>query len=149
MAEITPNDIINKEFRLSMRGYATEQVDDFLQLISDSQFRLLEENKRLQSQGDDLRARLQQYQEIEDLMKNALVLAERTAEETRQRAQHDAELLRREAEVKLAEDRMAVEELRQARVRIFAELRAILYAHLAMIEDQEKRHGANAPDNGA
>lgn len=145
MAELTPNDIINKQFRVRMRGYAAEQVDDFLQQVSDCYFRALDENKRLAAQAEELRARLAQYTETEELMRNALVLAERTAEETRQHANQEAELIRREAEVKLAEERTTLEDLRQVRSRVVAELRALLYAHLALLEDQEKRQAPPAP----
>lgn len=139
MAEITPNDIVNKEFRQALRGYVTDQVDEYLQLISESQFRLIEENKRLQAQAEELRSRLKQYEQTEDLIKNALVLAERTAEETRQHAHQEADLIRREAEATLTEERAALIEIHQSRSRLIAELRALLYAHLAMLEDQEKK----------
>ena len=139
MAEFTPSDIINKEFRMALRGYATEQVDDFLQQISESQFRVLEENKRLLAQIEDLRSRLQQYHETEELMKNALMLAEHAAEETRQHAHQEADLIRREGEVQLGKERAALEDVRQLRMRVIGELRGMLYSHLSMMEEQERR----------
>ena len=139
MAELTPNDIINKEFRRSFRGYSTEEVDDFLQQISDSLALIMEENKGLIAQANDLRERLKQFQQIEELMKNALLLAERSAEEARKSAHQEADLIRREAEQKLAEERNALEEVRQKRLRAIAELRAMLAAHFSMLDDEERR----------
>ncbi|HEY3378384.1 MAG TPA: DivIVA domain-containing protein [Armatimonadota bacterium] len=137
MSDLTPNDIINQEFRTTLRGYATEQVDEFLQQISDRLFRVMEENQRLNTQADDLRARLQQYQQTEDLVKKALILAERTADEVRQHAHQEADLLRREMERKLDVERDSLEEIRQLRLRAIAELRAVLYSQLALLESQE------------
>lgn len=139
MADITPTDIVNKQFRMTFRGYDHNEVDDFLQQVSDSLYRTLEENQRLRAQVDDQRGRLQHYQDTEDLIKNALVLAERTADETRQHAHQDADLIRREAESTLRTERAEMEELRQTRHRMIAELRAILNAHLGLLDAQDSR----------
>jgi cell division initiation protein len=136
---ITPNDIINKEFRKALRGYDTDQVDDFLQVVTETLIQLIEDNQRMKSQADDLRIRLQRYQETEELMKNALILAERTADETRQRAHQEADLIKREAEVQIATERATVETLRQSGLRIVTELRTLLQTHLALLDAQEGR----------
>jgi len=145
MAEITPTDIVNKVFRVTMRGYERDEVDDFLQQVSDSLYRALEENQRMRAQMDDLRAQLQHYQDTEDLMKNALLLAERAADETRQRAHQEADLLRREAESDLHKEHTTLEELRQSRHRMVAEFRAVLQAHLNLLDAQEGRPASAAP----
>ena len=137
MADITPTDIVNKVFRITLRGYARDEVDDFLQQVSDSLYRALEENQRLRGQLEDLRGRLQHYQDTENLIKNALLLAERTADETRQRAHQEADLIRREAENTMRTERAELEELRHTRQRIAAELRAMLHAHLTLLDTQE------------
>ncbi|HEX2949901.1 MAG TPA: DivIVA domain-containing protein [Armatimonadota bacterium] len=147
MADITPNEIINKEFRMTLRGYATDQVDDFLQHVSDSVFHVVEENKRLRGQVDELRNRLKQYQETEDLMKNALLLAERTASETRERAERDADGIRRQAELRIQEERGKLEDLRQLRLRVITELRSVLQSHLDMLDTQERQQ-VNPPTEG-
>ncbi|MHB0936311.1 MAG: DivIVA domain-containing protein [Armatimonadota bacterium] len=139
MADITPTDIVNKQFRLTMRGFDRTEVDDFLQQVSDSLYRALEENQRLRTQIEDLRGRLQHYQDTEDLIKSALMLAERTADETRQRAHQEADLIRREAETTLRTERAEMEELRQMRHRMAAELRAMLHAHLSLLDAQDGR----------
>lgn len=47
---ITPKDIENKMFKVSFRGYNTEEVDDFLQEICDSYLEIYIENKKLREQ---------------------------------------------------------------------------------------------------
>ncbi|MHB9130746.1 MAG: DivIVA domain-containing protein [Armatimonadota bacterium] len=139
MAGLTPNDIVNKEFSRALRGYSTEQVDEFLQQISDTLFDALEENKRLRGQHDDLQGKIAQYQQTEGLITNALVLAERTADETRQHAHQEADLLRREAENQLQSTYNELDELRRTRARIIAELRGLLTTQLSLLETQEGR----------
>jgi cell division initiation protein len=143
MSDITPNDIINKEFHRSLRGYDIEQVDEFLQQVSERLFRAVEENQRLRAQADDLRSRLQRYQETEELLKNALMLAERTADETRHRAHQEADIIRREAEQSLERERAELDELRRTRARVIAELRAVLHTHLSMLDSQEGNRKAS------
>jgi cell division initiation protein len=148
MADLTPNDIVNKEFRRVLRGYDTEQVDDFLQQVSDQLYRALEENQRMRGQLDDLRAQVQRYQQTEDLIKNALVLAERTAEDVRQHAHEQAALIRREAEEHIRTERAQLEEARQARLRTLSELRSVLQAQLTLLDSQEGRLSSPPPGEG-
>lgn len=143
MADITPNDIVNKVFRVTLRGYATDQVDDFLQAVSDSLFHALEESQRLRSQVEEMKARVQQYKNNEEFIKSALVLAERTAEETRQQARQEADLLRRELQEEMRVERAELEKLRQERLRILAEFRAVLNAHVTMLDVQERQMTAS------
>ena len=42
--KITPQDIIDKEFRVKFRGFDTSEVDSFLEEVAESFFRLTEEN---------------------------------------------------------------------------------------------------------
>lgn len=145
MAEITPNDIVNKVFRMTLRGYAADQVDDFLQEVSDSLFRTIEENQRLRAQIEELKSRVQQFTKTEDLIKNTLVLAERTAEETREQARKEADLLRREMQEKMRAERVELERTRQERLRVLAEFRAVLQAHATMLDAQERQMMTSPP----
>jgi cell division initiation protein len=139
MTDLTPNDIVNKQFRHTLRGYAQDDVDEFLQQAAEAFFQALEEGQRLRAQLAEMRARLEQYQGTENLIKSALVMAERTAEEVRTSANREADLILREAEDRTREERAAVEELRQARLRIMSELHAMLTSHLNLLETQAKR----------
>jgi cell division initiation protein len=150
MADITPTDIVNKEFRRGFRGYACEQVDDFLQLVSDSLFHALEANQRLRSQVESLTSEVQRYKQTEDLIKNSIVLAERTAEDLKSYALIEAESIRRNAEEQLREQRAELENLRQVRHRAIAEMRAALTVQLSLLDAQEQRSGMTtvAPREG-
>ncbi len=145
MADLTPTDIVNKDFPQSLRGYTVREVDDYLQQVSDSLFRALEENQRLRGQVEEMRGRLQHYQQHEEFIQKALVLAEKTAEDTRRAARQDADLIQREAQEQIRKERTELEELNQLRLRIIAEMRAVLYAQLSLLESQEQRLVSTSP----
>src|SRR5688572_26822553 len=52
-ARLTPVDVQQVEFRLSFRGYNEQDVDEFLDRITEELARLHEENKRLQERGSE------------------------------------------------------------------------------------------------
>lgn len=139
MADITPTDIVNKEFRRAFRGYASAEVDEFLQLVSDSLFHALEERQRLHAQVEGLTDEVKRYRQTEDLIKNAIVLAERTADDLKAHAVREAETIRRDVEEQIRAHRAKLETLRLARQRIIAETRATLTAHLALLDAQDQR----------
>ena len=138
MADLTPNDILNKSFHQTLRGYSVDEVEEFQQLTSESLFHAYEEIQRLRAQVEGLREQVERYRGTEDLIKNALVLAERTAEEARQRAHEEAELIKREARLQLQDEHNELAALRQDRRRVIAELTALLYSHLSLLKQQEK-----------
>ncbi|OPZ85584.1 MAG: Septum site-determining protein DivIVA [bacterium ADurb.Bin429] len=145
MAELTPNDIVNKQFRHTLRGYSQDEVDEFLQQAAEALYQALEEGQRLRAQLGEMRARLEQYEGTENLIKSALVMAERTAEDVRAAATREAELIRREAEDRTRDERAQTEELRQLRLRIMSELHAMLTAHLNLLESQASRFAPAPP----
>ncbi len=130
MADITPTDIVNKTFDKSFRGYSVNDVDEFLQDVSDSLFHALEEIQHLRAQVEGLNEQVKRYQQMENLIKDSLLLAQRTAEERKAYATHEAESIRREAEERLRAERTETDTLRQTRLRMLAELRAMLNARI-------------------
>ncbi len=95
---LTPNDIHNKEFHRGFRGYAENEVDEFLDEVVREFEVLLRERQELRLQAEDAEQRLSRFQELEEHLQRALVVAQQTADEVRQNAQREAELITREAQ---------------------------------------------------
>ena len=105
---LTPHDIEVKEFGRAVRGYKTEDVDNFLdEIILDFQ-QLLDENKKLRESVAELDADLRQYKKSESSMLNTLesakklmgnisLSAEKRAEVIINNANANAEAIQREA----------------------------------------------------
>ena len=108
---LTPLDIHNQEFRRVLRGYSEDAVDDFLDRVVADFETLLKENAQMKDEVEVLRARVEQYRQLENTLHGALIVAQETAEEVKQNARKEAQLIVREAEEE-AGKRVAGSELR-------------------------------------
>ncbi len=94
---ITPIDIQNKVFKSGGLGYDKKDVDNFMQELLENYEMLYRENMELNDRMGVLNEGLQYYKTIEKTLQKALVLAERTAEETKGTALKNAQLIEQEA----------------------------------------------------
>ncbi|SHI03936.1 DivIVA domain-containing protein [Sporanaerobacter acetigenes] len=97
---LTPLDIQNKDFNKSFRGYNATEVDSFLDEIIVDYEKLYKENIELKEKITILNDQLKQYNNLEDTLKNTLVVAQGTAEEVTNTAKQKADLIIMEAEEK-------------------------------------------------
>ena len=154
---LTPNDIHNKEFHRGFRGYAENEVDEFLDEVVREFEVLLRERQELRVQVEDSEQRLTRFRELEEHLQRALVVAQQTADEVRQNAQREAELIVREAQQR--SDQM----LDQARTQLKllehdllerrreldvwkARVRSLLESELALLADESGSAAAEGRD---
>jgi|SRR5699024_8164607 len=57
--QLTPNDIVEKEFKRSMRGYNEEEVDEFLDIIIQDYEIFLKQIKQLKQENERLKRSLE------------------------------------------------------------------------------------------
>lgn len=135
---LAPIDLINKRFPRTLRGYAPAAVEDFLREIALDYEAIVAENARLRERIDSLEREVSRYAAMEHTLKEALILAQKAAEDTREAAQRDAEARLRDADARaaavIAEAERWVEATRQQRVRFACEFRALLQTYLEYIE---------------
>ena len=145
--ELKPIDLLNKGFRRKMRGYDASEVDEFLRAAAGAFEEALVESARLTERVESLETELQRYKEIESTLNNALVLAQKTADELKANAQKEAELIKREArdetERELRQAREELEEVRKRRDRFTVEFRALLRSYLETCESGEGAKGTD------
>jgi len=98
--KLTPLDIRHKEFKRGMRGYADEEVDEFLDQIADEFERLFKENIDLGERIENLEEQVTRYRRIEDTLQKTLLSAQQSAEELKQNATKESQLILRDAELK-------------------------------------------------
>ena len=100
---LSPIDIEQKTFRVALRGYAEEEVDQFLDeiviAIREYERQLRDANERVAVLEEQLEAN----RETEDRIKKTLVIAQRTADQVVQEARGEASLLINEARTKASE----------------------------------------------
>lgn len=94
---LTPLDIQNKEFKKSMRGYKETDVDSFLDEIIVDYEKIYKENIELKDKISSLNEEIAKYNNLEETLKNTLVIAQNTAEEVGVNARKESELIIKEA----------------------------------------------------
>src|SRR6185295_15355243 len=96
---LTPLDVRKQEFRKTLRGYATEGVEDFRVRVADALERAIRERQVLEERLSALTEQLRVFRERERAMNEALVAAQELRQETRASAEREAQAIVREAEV--------------------------------------------------
>jgi cell division initiation protein len=145
---IRPVDIRRKEFKSGLRGYDANQVDDFLDEVADEFERTFAENQRMLEEITSLRERLQQFEELEASIQEALVHAQQVARDLRRNAGKEAELIVREAKEQshriLADSSGRVERvqesyevLRKAKQDFSNDFRHLLKSYLAVMDNAD------------
>lgn len=142
---ITPLDIQQKQFKKVMRGYDPEDVQTFLELIRTEFEELVKENNVIK---DELRRRLSEideYKEREKTLKSTMITAQKIAEDIKENAKKDGELIVAEAQVQAdrivnnAHSRMVkiideISELKRQRTQYEANLRNLIETHRKLLD---------------
>jgi len=95
--KLTPMDINNKEFKKGLRGYHSDEVDEFLDEVVDNYEELYKENANLKEKLNNLNEKVEHYSKIEITIQNTLILAQNAAEQAKNSAQKEAELMLKNA----------------------------------------------------
>ena len=88
---LTPMDIHNKDFKRAIRGYNTNEVDEFLDRIVSDYEKLFRENDKLKEQASFNEKEISQYRKLEKNLQDTLMMAQNTADEILASAKKNAE----------------------------------------------------------
>lgn len=142
---LTPHDIRAQEFQSAMRGYNKVQVDEFKVRVSEEVERLLRERLQWEERLKNMQEQLRAFRDRERAMNDALVVAQQLRTDAKVQADHEAEMIIREAKgqamlvVSAAQqDELGVRERYDSAQRQFAayiaNFRALLERQLAEID---------------
>lgn len=119
---LTPVEIQSKVFKSGGLGYDKKDVDSYMKDILRSYEDVYRENMELKDRVAVLNEGIQHYKSIEKTLQKALMLAEKTAEETRAAANKEAKRIEKEATLKanimLADAKNELSALHQKTVEI-------------------------------
>jgi cell division initiation protein len=96
--DVTPHDLRNAELREAFRGYRPDEVEELLERAAITLERMHERNRQLQEKIATLEAEGSSAKEMESVLRQTLLLAQRTADETVTTAHEKARQLVEEAE---------------------------------------------------
>ncbi|GAA0115902.1 DivIVA domain-containing protein [Clostridium senegalense] len=91
--KLTAMDINNKEFKKVMRGYSTEEVEEFLEKIAEDYEAIYKENTTLKEKIAVFQDKLEHYSKIESTIQSTLLLAQNAAEQAKVTAENEATLI--------------------------------------------------------
>lgn len=146
-AMLTPVEIQNRMFKSGGLGYDKKDVDGFMKEISDSYEELYREKMELTDKVNVLNEGLQYYKTIEKTMQKALILAEKTADETKAAAQKTARQIEDEAITKsqliVSDAKRELERLHQQTVQLLqqyetykAQFKSLAAAQIQLLESE-------------
>ncbi len=102
---ITPLDIENKKFsKRAINGYNTEEVDDFLDELTIAYEKIYKEASDSKQTIEGLNAELEKYKSMEATLQNTLVMAQTTAEDVKNVAKQQADVIISEAQAAAKEE---------------------------------------------
>ncbi|UUZ85576.1 DivIVA domain-containing protein [Paenibacillus sp. P26] len=145
---LTPLDIHNKEFSRSFRGYDEDQVNEFLDQVIKDYEALIRENKELQNQLNAIQERLDHFANIEETLSKTIIVAQEAADEVKNNAKKEAQLIIKEAEKNadriinesLAKSRkisMEIEELKKQASIYRTRFRTLIEAQLELLSKED------------
>ena len=119
---LTPVEIQNRVFKSGGLGYDKKDVDSFMKEIVDSYEMLYREKMELADKVNVLNDGIQNYKSIEKTMQKALLLAQKTAEETQETALRNAHAIEKEAmtksEIIVSDAKRELERIHQKTVQL-------------------------------
>jgi cell division initiation protein len=95
---VTPLDVRQAKFNVSMRGFDRQEVSNFLAEVAEGYDQALRENERLRQEVARLEGSLSQFKDLEGSLKNTLLSAQKLADDLRENAAQDSARIIREAE---------------------------------------------------
>lgn len=146
---LTPNEIRNKQFTSTFRGYNTREVDKFQNEVYYECDKLIRINAELAEKNDLLVEQLSRYKEIEEMLNKTLIVAQETADNVRQNAKNEAQHIIKEANINA--DRIVSNAIERAQIissdldsvksqtKIHkAKLKILLEEQMALLENEEE-----------
>lgn len=90
---LTPLDIQNKNFPTKMRGYNSDEVDDFLDLIGRDYEIAIQKNRELEKALKHAEEKLEYFNELKDALNQSIIVAQDTADKVKTSASKESEVI--------------------------------------------------------
>lgn len=142
---LTPLDIQQQRFRIGLRGYATREVETFLEQTANAFEDLQRETHRRADENKKLQTDIEEHQRREGTFKRALLHSQRVLDQMQENARRQADVIVAEAESKAekllqhAQNRVAqlqnsIADLKRQRIQVEEEITFVLETHRRLLE---------------
>ena len=147
---LTPVEVRHVDLnRAWLRGYRRKPVDQLLDEIADSFEEVWRERADLSDRLEELEAEASKHRELEALLRSTLVSAERAAQDMKEHARREADVIVQEAG---AEGRRLIRDAIAEKEQLLAEtrrVRSIMRAALDVLAEGQELQGENDRDEPA
>jgi cell division initiation protein len=144
--KITPLEIKRQEFGKSFRGYSSDEVRTYLEMVAEEFENLLKKNLELEESISSLKTRLSDYTRIEGVLQDTLVTTQKSAEEYKTAAEQKARAMIDEARVSAdrilasAQERLLsiqreIADLRHQREAFIANFKSLIETQRTLLEN--------------
>lgn len=149
--KLNPLDIYNKEFKKSAFGYNNKEVDEFLDDVGIAYERLLKDLNNLQQENDELKNKIEDFEDMENKLHKTLDTMQETISERIEQADNEARMITKEARMKAEKikenaqtevhsEKRKLEQLREQRNFFKIRFQTLLESHLEMIKEDEQNY---------
>lgn len=132
---LAPVELPHVQLSRALYGYRASSVDRLLEEVRESFEEVWRERAELRDKVEHLEAEIARHREVETLLRETLMSAERSANELKGQAKRDAEQILKDAHT---EARSITQEALAERERLVADaarVRAVLESALAIVEE--------------
>ncbi|MCK5340509.1 MAG: DivIVA domain-containing protein [Desulfobulbaceae bacterium] len=143
---LTPQDIQSQQFHVRFRGFDTDEVDVFLEKIAEDFLEIIQENKLLKKKIESLTSDLHTFNDQDQSFKDAMISAQKVADEMKEKSAKEAEdllteardqarQLRDEAHSEIAGLEKQVDDLKALREAVKSDVRNLLETYMTKLEE--------------
>jgi cell division initiation protein len=97
--KLTPLDILQQRFKVTWRGFDRQEVETFLELVSEDVGSLLQECASLKAELEKCEGLLVDFRQNERVIQQTIMSTQKVSEDLKRNAQREAELIISEAKV--------------------------------------------------
>ena len=156
--KITPLEIKRQQFKKTMRGYDTIEVETFLEMVSNEQEDLIHENRAQKDKIIELETQLSDYKNIERSLQQTFMQAQETSGKSIENSKREAEIIVKEAEVKasqivekarldFAHVKEEISQLKARKESVLSKLKVLLSSELNLIRALDIDEDGNKKDS--
>jgi len=129
--ELLPNDVRQHRFSKSVRGYTTDEVDQFMEHLATALEDALEARQKAEEAALRLQREIDRFRDQEGALKKAVLTVEHAMESARASSMRDVESTKRDAELKA---RQIIQEAEQEGRKLEGDLKYLKESRQAMVE---------------
>lgn len=101
--KITPQDILNQEFKVKVKGFDKEEIKHFLIQVAEVLENEILEKEKLRKEFEKQKDHLLKFRRREELLQDTLISAQKFSHEIKSNSEKESELIIKEAEIKSEE----------------------------------------------